>query len=103
MAENEPWTDQELALSVLAYRLYQTLEASSAFFTKAEVRRFVLEECGLERSKASFELRMGNISSVLQERGDEWIAGYVPREHVGQGISNRIGRLLDEFPLRLPI
>lgn len=101
LAKNDLWTDQELALSVLAYRMIQALEASSASFTKAEIRRFVLDECGLQRSKASFELRMGNISSVLKDRGDEWIEGYVPREHVGQRISNRIGRLLDEFSFQL--
>jgi len=102
MSANELWTDQELAVSVMAYRLIQALEASSAKFTKSGIRNFVLDEVGLARSKSSFEKRMGNISSVLEERGSQWIDGYVPMENVGTKISYRIGRLLDEFPLRLP-
>ena len=102
MSANELWTDQELAVSVMAYRLIQALEASAAEFTKSGVRNFVLDEVGLDRSKSSFERRMGNISSVLEERGAQWIDGYIPMENVGSKIAYRIGRLLDEFPLQLP-
>lgn len=49
----------------------------------------------IRRTKGSIEYRWQNFSAILEERGEEWLQGYVPRANVGNKVRRVVNDLLD--------
>lgn len=65
-------------------------------YSKAEYRRRYLEGALRDRTEASFEFRMRNISHVLESvLHSEWLAGYRPAANVGAATADRIKDALE--------
>lgn len=93
MAERDDrWTDDELQAAVDAYRQMQQAEARGQKYVKKQVYRDLAEQFG--RTPKSFEFRMQNISAVLEEIGEPWIAGLPPAANVGPSVTGRLRRML---------
>lgn len=65
-------------------------------FVKAEIVRTLLGGALQQRSKSSVERRFQNYSSIFQQRGLPWVAGYAPLAHVGVVVSRRVNELIDQ-------
>jgi hypothetical protein len=88
-----PWTDDELRLCIEAYERMLRSEARNVPLTKAEVVSELVRHTG--RTKGSIEMRLQNVSAVLQESGAEWLDGYKPLSHY----PDRLKSLIEaEFP-----
>lgn len=97
----EDWDEYELAASVKAYRQMQRCEAEVRKYSKAEQYRKLASQFP-RRSAKAFEYRMQNISSVLHEQGDAWVAGLKPAGNIGANVKPRLKALLVKYPQRLP-
>lgn len=90
------WTDDELRASVDAYvDMLRRLASGKAVVKSDEIR--ALQAGPLKaRTKGSIEYRFANISSVLNDLGKEWLAGYVPAANVGPTNAKKIRGMLSE-------
>lgn len=79
------WTEQEVVESVRAYLEMLRKELASEPYVKSEVNQALREGTLRNRSKASVEYRMRNISAVLDESGLPWIRGTGPLRRSGKG------------------
>jgi hypothetical protein len=86
------WTEEELAASVHAYREMQRYEAGAKPYSKREIYRDLARRFG--RTEKAFEYRMQNISAVLAESGEGWLAGLKPAANAGANVKARIIDLL---------
>lgn len=68
----EKWSDAHLKASIDAYRRMLEAEGRGRPVTKREVVESLMSATG--RTKGSIEMRLQNISAVLDERGLSWIA-----------------------------
>jgi 5-methylcytosine-specific restriction protein A len=73
------WSDEELLASIRAYRRLFATKQRGEPLEKASVVNELTKLIG--RSKSSVEMRMQNISAVLDEQGRDWIDGYKPLRH----------------------
>jgi 5-methylcytosine-specific restriction protein A len=92
--ETQDWTDQELLAAVHAYFEMLTQERSGEKYNKAEVNRRLRAGALRSRTKGSVELRMQNISAVLDELCLDWIEGYKPMKNVGEAVKDRIKSII---------
>ncbi len=90
------WTDAELTASVDAYLQMLIAEQSGTPYSKAEVNRTLRAGSLSARTKGSVEYRMGNISAVLVDLGQQWVEGYKPAKNVGDRVRERILTILRE-------
>jgi hypothetical protein len=90
------WTDKELTAAVEAYLEMLGLEENGTPFKKSEYNAQLRNGALANRTKASVEYRMQNISSVMKDAGHPWLSGYVPAENVGPSVRGRISRLISE-------
>ena len=95
---NSPnWTADEIHAAVEAYLWMLGEEASGRPYVKAEVRRDLMAGGLSGRSNGSIEMRMCNISTVLDSRGLAFVKGYKPRTHVGSAVQKMIERSLEQL------
>ncbi len=80
------WVEKELEAAVDAYFEMFYKELSNQTYSKSEIRDKYLQNELIKRTKASFELRMCNISSCLKDSGYKHISGYKPLNNVGTRI-----------------
>jgi hypothetical protein len=73
------------------------LESEGKPYNKAETNRQLRNGPLSSRNHQSVEFRMCNISSVLDEKGREYIAGYKPRGNVGAGVGDQIAALIEQY------
>lgn len=92
------WTYHELEVAVDAYLLMMAFQKSKQTYSKAEIRRKTLEGGLKNRSSASFEYRMQNISAVIADFGLLPVTGYLPASNIGRNaeiiksiLSTRLG------------
>lgn len=91
------WTDNELEAAVIAYLKMRKQELAGLPYSKAVVNR-TLREGGLsQRTKASIEYRMQNISAVLKEMCEPIIKGYLPAKNVGSQTKAKLLSILDRL------
>ncbi|WP_266157568.1 HNH endonuclease [Dyella silvatica] len=88
------WSEDELAASVQAYRKMQQCEAESRPYSKREIYRDLAQRFG--RTEKAFEYRMQNISAILAESNEQWLAGLKPANNVGANVKGRLTDLLAE-------
>ena len=91
------WSDEELKAAIKSYLWMLDQENKGKNYSKIEVNERLRNEEIPERSKASIEYRMRNISSVLQDLSLPHIEGYSPAKNVGSGIRGRIIRILNNL------
>lgn len=65
-------------------------ELAGNAYSKADVNRQLREGMLSNRSKASIEYRMQNISAAMEELCLPRIAGYLPAKNIGTGVKDRI-------------
>jgi 5-methylcytosine-specific restriction protein A len=92
---NEPWSEEELKDSVLAYITMQNDINAGKKVVKKAVYQALSDKWG--RSIKSYERRMGNISAVLDFLGKGWISGLKPLVNVGPTNTPIIIKYLKEF------
>lgn len=95
------WSQSEIDASVAAYLEMLRKEISGEKYNKAEVNRDLRAGALLEqkRSRGSVEMRMCNISSVLDDQGKRYIDGYKPRGNVGENVYPMIEAALEKFSI----
>lgn len=71
-------------------------------YTKVDVYRNLINGPLRARSQKSVELRMRNISHVLDELGEEWVRGFVPAANVGKNVAGVIREILEKRLLHGP-
>jgi 5-methylcytosine-specific restriction enzyme A len=89
-----PWTVEEFEAAIVAYFQMLNKELNGESFNKAKVNRELRASVLSGRTKGSVELRMQNISSVLQELCHPIIKGYVPMKNVGTKASKTIKNII---------
>jgi 5-methylcytosine-specific restriction protein A len=93
------WSDSELRASVVAYLdMLKNSDRGIPFVKKAYYRELAER---FPRSEKSFELRLRNISQVMDSMGREWVPGLVPAANVGADVSARIERLIGEVEAKV--
>lgn len=80
------WNEDEIIAAVKAYLWMLDQEQAGRDYVKAHVRRDLLAGPLSGRTEGSIEMRMCNISTVLQGMDRPFIDGYKPRAHVGQNV-----------------
>ncbi len=73
------WSDEEILASIAAYRRLLDAERRGAPLSKRDIVDGLMTRIG--RTKASIEMRLQNISAVLDENGQDWVDGYKPLRH----------------------
>ena len=93
---NAIWSDDELAAAARAYLDMLRQEIAGHAYIKRDITRSLLEPgAALEnRTLASVEYRMQNISAVMEEMGLPRIKGYMPAMNIGTESKERIKILL---------
>lgn len=95
MAEqSSEWSDIELESAVDAYLWMLNEETNGRPYNKAEVNRQLREGVLQDRSRASIEYRMQNISAALEELCLPRIGGYLPAKNIGNNVKDRIRAVL---------
>jgi 5-methylcytosine-specific restriction protein A len=90
------WTNAELDAAVDAYLSMLFDERAGKSFNKAEINRNLREGPLADRTAASIEFRMQNISATLEELCLPRIAGYLPAKNVGTAVKDKIRSILEE-------
>jgi 5-methylcytosine-specific restriction protein A len=88
------WSDSELEDAVKGYLWMLEQEKNGKPYSKAELNRSLREGVLHNRTKASIEYRMQNISAALQELCQPWVKGYLPAKNIGTGVKDRILKAL---------
>lgn len=89
-ASGSTWSDPELQASIAAYRRLLEAENRGQPMVKSDVVESLMKTTG--RSKGSIEMRLQNISAVLQELQLPWIDGYKPLSHYPERLKQLIER-----------
>ena len=95
--DGDLWTYDEVRAAVAAYIEMLELEQAGTKYSKSTFNEQLRAGPLSDRSKASVERRMCNISSVLRDRGEPHIAGYKPLEHVGPRATDMVEKALREL------
>jgi hypothetical protein len=95
--KNRKWTEEEITASVDAYVEMLKKEITGKPYRKTEYNAKLRKNHLNNRTKASVELRMQNISAVFDELGLVWIKGYKPRKHVGSKVKQMIIRVIQSL------
>ena len=80
------WNEDEIIAAVKAYLWMLDQEQAGKDYVKAHVRRDLLAGPLSGRTEGSVEMRMCNISTVLQGMERPFIDGYKPLTHVGGNV-----------------
>lgn len=84
------WSDSELEATVAAYLKMLKLGQSGQAFKKSVENRLLREGPLSLRSASAIEYRMQNISALFEQLGLQRIAGYMPANNIGAGVSDCI-------------
>lgn len=84
------WTPEEMLAAVHAYWRMLDMELRGEPYSKREIVRELRASTLERRSHASVEMRMQNISAVLEGIGHARIQGYRPARNVGVGPTRQI-------------
>lgn len=96
----DEWTQDQLAAAVDAYRLMQLRSANGRSVNKALIYRELAELHG--RTPKAWEYRMQNISHVLHQLQQPWLAGLRPAANVGPEVTGQLLKLLTGAPVVAP-
>lgn len=96
----DEWTQDQLAAAVDAYRLMQLRSANGRSVNKAQIYRELAELHG--RTPKAWEYRMQNISHVLHQLQQPWLAGLRPAANVGPEVTGQLLKLLTGAPVVAP-
>jgi 5-methylcytosine-specific restriction enzyme A len=91
----DDWSLGEIDAAFEAYVHMIEQQKAGRAFVKAEVIRDLRAGPLQSRSKGSVERRFQNFSHLFQERGLEWLSGYVPLAHVGLAVERRVEFLME--------
>ena len=87
---NKPWSEEEIKDSVIAYIAMQKEINAGQKVVKKGVYKALSNKWG--RSETSYEMRMSNISAVLDLNGRAWIKGLKPLSNVGTNVISVINK-----------
>ena len=96
------WSQAEIDASVDAYIGMLYKERNGQRYNKAEIRRHLIAGDLSSRSHGSIEMRMCNISSVLNGQNKPYIDGYKPLPNVGSNVITMIEESLNRYPSLVP-
>ena len=98
----EDWTDDELRAACEEYARLLDLEAEGIPFVKAEALQRLGNGALSNRTKGSIEMRLQNISYVLDQAEIEWIQGWKPLQNIGGNVRSRVESMLVELDVIEP-
>lgn len=84
------WSQSEIEAAVTAYLDMLEKEIEGTPYIKSQVNLALRNGALKSRSKASVEMRMQNISSVMEQSGFPRIQGYVPLGNAGSSVGKAI-------------
>ena len=93
------WSREEVEAVVSQYLEMLALELSGHAYVKAAFNRILQSATG--RTRPSIELKLQNISAVLQKLGLPWIRGYKPRYNFQGLLLETIEHRMDNGQLQL--
>ena len=96
-SKSKEWTDEELEETVKSYLWMLEQEIAGKPYSKSGVNKNLREGELNNRTKASVEYRMQNISAVLEDYCLPRISGYLPAKNVGANTKERIGKILESL------
>jgi hypothetical protein len=103
MRENmAEWSDDELRSAVRAYLSMLARQGTGESYSKAAVRRELQQGALKDRTEASIEYRMRNITAVLDAHGRATLNGYIAADNVGDAVSDRIWSFIREADAEPP-
>lgn len=91
------WTDAELRACVVAYREMQLAIQAGERVNKTTKRNEVLATALQGRSAGSYEYRMANIATVVEDLGLPILPGYTPRRNVGARVTAKLVAMINEI------
>jgi len=90
------WSDHEFEIAVITYFRMLKMEHEGVIYKKSNIRKDVVSNILNNRTEASYEFRMRNISAVMSEMGLKYIKGYRPALNVGNGAKLIVRRLIEK-------
>lgn len=93
---NNGWSVDELEACVVAYLRMLSMEISGEKYSKAEVNKYLRKD-GLNRTKASIEYRMQNLSSFFMEMKVPTIPGYKPSANIGKNVFLELQKIVERI------
>jgi Domain of unknown function (DUF3883) len=100
VVSNNDWSQKEVTPIVDDYFTMLQQELSGQKFNKAEHRRVLLPQLN-NRTPGSVEFKHQNISAILAELGQPYIAGYKPQSNYQQLLADQVVKLLHELQPQL--
>jgi hypothetical protein len=97
---NQDWSQKEVTLIVDDYFSMLQQELSGKKFNKTEHRRALLPRLD-NRKEGSIEFKHQNISAVLAELGQPYIAGYKPLGNYQQLLEDQVAEILQKLQAQL--
>ena len=92
-----PWSQNEIHLIILDYFEMLVSELKGNRYNKSAHRR-ALKQLLDNRNEGAIEFKHQNISAVLMELGQPYIAGYLPRSNYQQSLKHAVIKYLDLNP-----
>jgi hypothetical protein len=95
MSDN--WLDSEIDARVCTYLWMRISEDRGYRAKKTKIREALIGGPLANRSHGSIEYRFQNISAVLDDLNEHWIAGYKPKKNVGSETAAAIKKRIHKF------
>ncbi len=90
------WSEAEHRAAIAAYLRLLRVQLAGGDIQKAAVRRELRAGPLSQRTEASIEYRMQNLSYVLDQHALPWVQGYRPRTHVSPDQSSMMWEIIME-------
>lgn len=92
-----PWSREELKASLVAYVQMLNFEQQGVRYNKSEINENLRSKELQKRTKSSVELRMQNLSAVMENLCLPRVEGYLPARNIGANVTKVILDILDEI------
>ncbi len=96
MPSQTRWSHDELKCAVDAYARMCRWRAAGQSYSTAAIREAAIAGLLAGRSARAFDMRMANISHILDSYGEDWLPEFPPLPHVGGNIEREILDMLTE-------
>lgn len=91
------WSDEELKICVFAYFDLMQKKEAGVEVNKAQYKEKIIESKLIGRNSSAYEMRMGNISAVMELLGKPVLSGYKPMKNVGVNVTKTLIRLINDI------
>lgn len=93
----KPWSNDELRACVLVYIEMLNKEQQGLTVNKSLIREQTLKNFLSSRKSSAYDMRMANITAVLEELNLPTLLGYKAMKNVGENVKNRLILMINEI------